>query len=351
MDILIGSYYTGGTGADKVKTMLANEWSAQNHNVTILSMDDTHGYYPLDERIIKIVLPHFRGVEVYKDILVMRNFLKKNKYDRIITFADNFSVKMMMASVGLGINNKIIISERNDPKAEEQDILNRYFRNWAFRRARRIVFQTTGAQEYYKKEIREKSCVIPNPINDNLPDRWEGERDKRIVAVGRLEPQKNMKMLIEAFAKLHQEYPDYILEIYGEGSLKESIECDIAARGIEKRAFLRGFDNDVWSKMLKAKMYVSSANYEGISNSMLEALGMGIPTIVTDCPAGGERMFIEHMVNGLLVRVGDAEGLYRSMKLLIEDEKITDSFSRRSPSIKNEINSKSIMRMWSSALE
>ena len=98
-------------------------------------------------------------------------------------------------------------------------------------------------------------------------------------------------------------------------------------------------------------MYVSSANYEGISNSMLEALGMGIPTIVTDCPAGGERMFIEHMVNGLLVRVGDAEGLYRSMKLLIEDEKITDSFSRRSPSIKNEINSKSIMRMWSSALE
>lgn len=350
MNILIGSYYTGGTGADKVKTMLANEWAKCDHTVTILSMDDSHGYYELNGNIKRVVLPHYRGFEIYKDVLALRSFLKQHNFDRIVSFADNFSVKMMIASIGLGIKDEIIISERNDPKAEEKDILNRFFRNWAFSRAKKIVFQTVGAQEYFKKRIRDKSCVIPNPISSNLPNRWEGEREKRIVAVGRLETQKNMIMLIEAFAMLVGDYPDYVLEIYGEGSLRHTIKKEIEFRGIVDNVRLCGFCDDIFSKMLKAKMYVSASNYEGISNSMLEALAMGIPTVVTDCPAGGERMFIDSGVNGLLVRIGDVRGLYLAMKKLIEEPELSDSFSLKSPSIRESLNIASIMKEWTKAI-
>lgn len=348
MKILIGSYYSGGTGADRVKTFLANEWVRQGNDVTILSLDDANGYYNVDNLIRKVVLHvqrKIKGVNIFEEILALRKFFSEERFEVMIFFAGNFSVKCMLALIGLKNSGRIIISERNDPAAEEKDILNHCFRNWAFAHADALVFQTLAARDYYSNDIKNKSVIIPNPINQGLPN-YKGKREKRIIAVGRLERQKNIPMLLEAFSLFHQDYKDYQLEIYGDGTLRNQIEKMISDYSLENCVKLCGFCTDIWSRVYKAAMYVSASNYEGISNAMLEALVMGIPTVVTDCPAGGERMFIKHKVNGLLVDVGDTNGLYHAMKYIVEHPLEAKRMSNESIKIKTQLSPQFISEKW-----
>ena len=83
---------------------------------------------------------------------------------------------------------------------------------------------------------------------------------------------------------------------------------------------------------------------------MLEALAMGLPSVVTDCPAGGERLFINHSENGFLVKVGDVEGLYLAMKKILDDPGLSSLFSKRSPKIREQLKTENIMHMWSEAI-
>ena len=346
MKILIGSYYSGGSGADKVKTFLANQWVQLGYDLTVLSMDDSRGYFPIDKRVTKVVIPHYRGINIYKDVLELRKFFKQNRYDVIITFADNFSIKVALSLLGINNEGQLIMSERNDPAAERKDKLNRMLRKWAFRKADLLVFQTPNAQKYFPEDIQKKSIVIPNPLNQNLPS-WQKNIDtKKIVAVGRLEPQKNVPMLLKAFSIFLKSFPEYSLEICGEGSLKEEIIELISELHLNGSVKLLGFCDNIWEIMSSASMYVSSADYEGISNYMLEALGIGVPTIVTDCPAGGERMFIDGETNGLLVEVGDIKGMAQAMKRIAGDNDLALEISKNSIKIREILKPDLIGKKW-----
>lgn len=80
-----------------------------------------------------------------------------------------------------------------------------------------------------------------------------------------------------------------------------------------------GFQADVREQIKDAAMFVLSSDYEGISNSMLEAMALGMPVIATDCPIGGSKMYIKDGINGLLVPVGDAQALAAAMDRLAGD--------------------------------
>ena len=107
-----------------------------------------------------------------------------------------------------------------------------------------------------------------------------------------------------------------------------------------------GFADDIHEIMRNSAMYVSSSDYEGISNSMLEALGMGVPTVVTDCPVGGARMMIKNGINGILVPVGDAKALYEGMKKIIEDEEFSKKISAEAAKVCDEYPLRKISQKW-----
>ena len=171
--------------------------------------------------------------------------------------------------------------------------------------------------------------MIPNPVYIGDLQPYEGERDKKIVAVGRLEPQKNHKLLLRAFAEFAATHKEYVLEIYGKGELEEELKALARELGIEKHVQLRGFSGKVKEEINNAAMYVLSSDYEGISNSMLEAIALGVPVIATDCPIGGSRMYIEDGVNGLLVPVGDMQTMAAAMKRIADDAEFRESLSRQ----------------------
>ena len=197
-----------------------------------------------------------------------------------------------------------------------------------------------------KKSIQKKGIIIPNPINGNLPERYFGERKKEIVTSCRLHPQKNLKMMIDAFKLLADSYPEYKLIIYGQGVLEDELRKYISLLNLNNKVFLPGFEKNVMKKIVDSKMFVSSSDYEGISNSMLEAMGMGLPVVVTDCPIGGARMMITNNQNGILVPVGDTLALYNGMKKIIEDDEFAELLSNNAYKIRELYPLEKIAKKW-----
>lgn len=329
-EIIILTVSMGNDGAGRVLSELTDEWIRQGCKVTVIQTGaDNYGVrYSLDNNteIVNISAPSsFKFVRYIKETAKIVSFLKKRPDATVVAFI--VASIFICGVASLFVKNRIVVSERNNPKEVPAGKLQQKLRDWAFCRADVCVFQTEDAMSLFPEKARKKGVVISNPINPVLPEPFAGERRKAIVAACRLHPQKNLPMLLEAFSMLHKDYPEYVLEIYGQGNERCRLETLADDLGVGENVFMPGFADDIHSKMLDAAMYVSSSDYEGISNSMLEALGMGVPAVVTDCPMGGARMMVTNDVNGLLVPVGNPYAMYSAMKRVIEEDGLAERLS------------------------
>lgn len=219
-------------GAEKSIINLAN-WYAENNDdaVILASVEGKEKAYSISEKII------YEGFEVkYNNKLkthleIYRNtklVMDKYRPDIIISF---WIHPLFYGIVSGRLKNKFIFySERNDPKLE-YGLVSKSMRHFILKRCDGIVFQTHGAQQYFRSRIINKSCVIHNPVYIKR-DEYKPYLDNRnrIVAVGRLNEQKNHKLLINAFSKITKKYPKMILEIYGEGPLHKELTDQIKSK-------------------------------------------------------------------------------------------------------------------------
>lgn len=305
---------TGG-GTERVVALLANEYSARGIPVAVLLFAGNETAYPLDPRVEVVSVggpsggnPLLQAARLYR----MRRYYRRNKNCQIWAFSAMGAV--FSAAAAFGQRHFFLVSERNDPSRYDHIRI----RDLSYRRADVVVCQTPDAAKSFPFVIQKRSVVIPNPLEcEEMP--YEGEREKRIVAVGRLNTQKNHKLLMRAFASFVKKHGDYRLELYGQGELKNELRALAAELNIEKNVIFQGFCDRVLARIRTAAMYVLSSDYEGISNSMLEAMALGLPVIATDCPVGGSRMYIRDGVNGFLVPVGDVAALAQAMERLADD--------------------------------
>ena len=341
--------YLGSGGAERVTSILVDYFCNKNYKVNIIVANRGRKDYVVDKRANVIFLPEpesrFKIIRSYKRYISLRNTLISLQSDTIISLSNAWGEFRLITSMQTK-NSKLIMSERNDPSSHPESPIMRIIRNFNYRFADIMVFQTPGAKAYFCKKIQSKGVIIPNPIKENLPDPYIGDRKKVIVNYCRLHRQKNLKMLIDAFNMLSQEYSEYTLEIYGRGELEEQLKRYVASLELEGKVLIKGFEKDIHNKIIDSAMFVSSSNYEGISNSMLEALAIGLPTICTDCPPGGARMFIHTFENGILVPVGDTKALYEGMKYVIENPNKAEEMSRNSIKIRDELAVDIICKQW-----
>ena len=115
---------------------------------------------------------------------------------------------------------------------------------------------------------------------------------------------------------------------------------------MEEHVFLREHDSCVHEKVKNAAMYVSFSDYEGISNSMLEAMAIGLPSICTDCPAGGAGMVIQDKVNGILVPVGDINAMSSSMEFFINNPDIAKKMGAEASKVRDTYHVNKITEKW-----
>lgn len=320
-----------GGGSERVVAMLANEYVKRGYQTAILLFAGSNVAYPLDERVeIHIAGKASDGnpfVQISR-LFKMRKFYRKNKGCYIFSFCVRGSIFSVIAAAG--IPHRFLVSERNDPTRIPEQRL----RDWSYRKAEKLILQTDDMKRCFAEDIQRKSVVIPNPVSGAMPAPYQGERKKQIVAVGRLQPQKNHKLLLNAFAEFHKVYTDYELHIFGVGDLENQLKQQARDLHIEDYVVFRGFSSDVQRDIWDSAMFVLSSDYEGISNSMLEALAMGVPVISTDCPVGGSRTYIENGVSGILTPVGDRKALTEAMLRIAEDPEFAQKLSINGSKIK-----------------
>lgn len=333
MKLLFLNTNIGYGGASKMIVWVANQCVKNGHDVTFLTYRDKDIKQPI-EPLLKLVHKQLEDGNGNGNILLtvkwIHKFIKANHFDLGIAFLSPSILRMSLAAKGT--NMKVIFSQRGDPyyKSPELSLKSRIVNKlnaWAFRQADAYVFQTKMAQAYYNITIQKRSVVIPNPIKQIQRTKIrEGNIRKSFVSVGRLDlKQKRQDLLIEAFNLISPQYPDFRLEIFGDGEDEARIK-ELAASN--PNILLMGKTDNISDSIQNAWATVLSSDFEGIPNALLESMSLGVPSISTDCSPGGASMLINNHKNGILTPRGDAIALARAMEYMITHPQETENIGK-----------------------
>ena len=339
----------GGGGAERVVCNLANYLKEKEWDISILTMSDKKASYFLNQgiKLYSLIAQSERKNFVYNLILRYMRFRKYVKTESMDCFVVMLPVTILMSLIlRRRISGKLIISERDDPNSYSgvMQCLLKAFSH----RADGFVFQTKDAYKWYGKYIGEKKiAVIPNAVNKEfLTVDKNVVRENRIIAAGRLVEKKNFGLLIKAYAKIADKYPDYKLVIFGDGAEKDTLQRLSVELNMESNVVLSGYTDNLKEEFQKSKLFVLSSNYEGIPNTLVEAMALGLPCIATDCPAGGPKFLIQHGINGYLTGVGDMEQMAYYMDLLLSSEKLAGKIGKKAQDITKTLNQDKIYPDW-----
>lgn len=341
--IIVDNLYNGGAG--RVASVLANAFIEKN--IVYCVVKEPLINYKIHDNVHFHVLSgnfSFYKLEVIPRLVSYIRLIRHIKPDIIISLGH---VSKYTTMANWFSKNKICIidSERSDPNQVPSSTFMKWIRNRFYGMADCLVCQTYQAKEYYKKILRIPIAVIPNPLTPNLPY-WNGIDSFNIISACRLHEQKNIPMLIRAFNEIHKIYPYYKLHIYGEGPLKNELQQKIDELGLNDCIHLLGSTRNLHEILANSFMFVSSSDHEGLSNSMLEAMAIGIPVVCTDCPIGGASMFIRNKVNGILTPIKDSDNFFKSMKYVIDNKKLLADMSKEAIKIREDLDASVIAKQW-----
>lgn len=341
---------TYGGGAERVTCNLANYLSEKGHQVEILVMAECQESYYVrpDVKITPLLKDSEKKNGAYNGLIRiarLRKYMREHKeVDRYVVMLPKTTV-MMLALAG-NTKAKIIASERVDPAVYSNGI-KRMLRHYA-KRAAGFVFQTEDARAWYGGTVRNcRTEVIPNAINpDFIRKPYEGQRIKRVVAAGRMTTQKNFDLLINAFSKVADEFPEYTLTIFGEGPERQNLEERIKKLGLEDRVSMPGHTDHMPEELEISSLYVLSSDFEGMPNALMEGMAVGLPCVSTNCPCGGPEFLIQDGVNGVLVPVGDADKMAEAMKALLIDEEKRNELGKEAMKVQKTLAPEKIYKQW-----
>lgn len=333
-------------GSERVLSILANSFAERGYDVDFVILYDYEPDYRLSERVNIIELKWKNScnlVECFYRWRQLRNTIIQRDAV-IISFL--FRAVFWVAVSTAFLDTKRIYSERNDPRKDPNKWYKRALRNVCFNGADKLVFQTEEQMRLFPEKLREKGVVIENPVIGSMPICNPERCEKIVISVCRYEKQKNIKLSIDAFEEFHKFHNDFRFHIYGRGTLENELKLYIDSKNLNDCITLEGFHQDVFEKMSQAMIFLSSSDYEGISNSILEALAIGLPVICTDCPVGGNRVLIDNGVNGYLVSKGDLSAMVHCLTILAEDNELRKRMSFNARFVRTKYSISNIADKW-----
>jgi glycosyltransferase involved in cell wall biosynthesis len=190
-----------------------------------------------------------------------------------------------------------------------------------------VVVLTESDRREYRAALGDATRIvaIPNPV----PALGGGVSDVSrpvVVAVGRLTAQKGFDRLIDVFADVTREAPDWTLHICGRGRDRRALQARIAKRGLAGKVILRGAVRDIGHELEQASLFVLSSRWEGFPMVLVEAMSKGLPIVSFDCRTGPADI-VDHGRTGLLVPNGDRKALAGAMLELMRDPSRRRRFS------------------------
>ncbi len=358
MKIIFHLNSMGRGGAEHVVSILSHKLAEAGHDVTITTQWYSENEYEIDPKVKRVNVGLTEADEnsgrikkAFTRLLRLRSFIKKANPDLVISFCSKANFRSAFSLFGM--NTPLIVSVRNNPVEDYKGhfISTKYME----KKAAGCVFQTPDAMKFFSESFQKKSVIIFNPIAEEYLDvRDERKhspvtRNNVIVNVGRISKQKNQLLLLKAFRRIADSYPDYILRIYGdaqESAVLDELNSYISKNNLSDRVSFMGTAKSMKDEISDAALFVLSSDFEGMPNSLIEAMALGIPSISTDCPCGGSAMLIDDHKSGILVPVRDEEALAGAIDSLLKDRDLAESLGNNALSVIDKVHPDKICKEW-----
>ena len=173
---------------------------------------------------------------------------------------------------------------------------------------------------------------------------------KKVISVGKLDPQKGYDLLIESWKIVSNKHPDWVLEIYGQGEWEEKLKSRSKELQLESSFFLCGLTDDVQTKYLNSSIYVMSSRYEGFGMVLVESMSCGLPVVSFDCEYGPSEI-ITNEVDGFLVEPNNIQSLADKICVLIENDTLRKEMGNNALSSVKRFDKENVMSRWVSLFE
>jgi glycosyltransferase involved in cell wall biosynthesis len=344
----------GAGGAERVASLLANEWSANGHDVTLVTFDTpgTEPFFALDPGVALREIAAFaaeRGLTVRLSTNVarvsrLRSLLRELHPDVVVAFMTEANVIALWASQGLGV--PVVISERNQPDRPGLGKAHRLARRLTYPMAHALVVQTDFIASWAKARFRIPVHVIPNPVRLGTGEARREQGDVQwLISLGRLAHQKGIDILIRSFATLAGAHPSWRLVIYGEGPDRAALEQLRADSGCGDRILLPGLVKDGPEALRQASLFVLPSRFEGYPNALLEALACGLPVVATACP-GGTVEILCNGVYGMLVPPDDVAAMTAALDAMLSARDLRDAYAWKARRAVTGLDVATVGRRW-----
>lgn len=348
----------GGGGAERVAALLANSLATSGDTVHIHTLVGGDSFYPLNNNIIQSnsgvfvnrsnwLLAITSQIRYFgKSFHSVRELIKQHEFDIVLSFLVATDVLVWLCK-RTGLSFIHVCSERNDPTVRNH--AKRYIIRKIYQSCDLLVCQGKAVANYYDTVASDKKIVIPNPIDPSILPIRSPVISKKIVAVGRLDKQKNFSLLIDSFSDVHSIFQDSVLEIYGEGKLRTKLQQQIDRLGLSDHVTLFGACQNLLEKISDAALFVLSSDFEGFPNVLLESMAIGLPVVSTDFATGVARELIDKE-NGIIVPVRDREGLSTAICAIIADSELQEKMGNTNRERAREYYIDHIAQLWKDSL-
>lgn len=341
--IFIGTLQSGG--AERVVSQISEMFANHFCEVIILTYYDLPVFYKIDSRIrLECVEAKTKSRNHLKNALWMRKFVKRENPYVFLSFMISLNLFSIWSLAFL--KTHLVVCERNDPSKIGSSLMRR-FRNFSYHFCDRIEVQTQTGKNYFSNRIQKKSTIIANPNHITLDQRNEvlsTQKENRIASVGRLIQQKNYPLLINSFAEILNFYPEYRLDLYGDGEDRNELQKLVNSLGIDKNVEFHGVIPNAYMKLGSAKVFILPSYIEGMPNALMEAMAVGMPCVATD--VSGVRDIITDGENGFIVPVDDKEAMVDRIKKLIESDDLRKKFSHNTINLFEKFDKNKIFKQW-----
>lgn len=356
-------------GIEKQVTTLANELSKE-YEVEIISLYDIlsgESFYQLDDKVkVKYIFNFGPNKDKIKDAL------KKFKLITLIKQLCKALKILYTKYFGLGkiiknLNTDILISSRIEfsKQIKRNDIITisqehsfidneKYIKKVrkSFKHIKYLIVMTKGAKEKYdewlkNEKIKPEVIVIPNIIKENKSGKISNLNNRQIISVGRLEDVKDFYTLILVFSVIVKKYPNYILKIIGEGSMREKLEEQIKKCNLQKKVILTGrrTENEINNELIKSDVFVLTSKSESFSLVLCEAMNFGVPCIAFDVDVG-PREIIQDGKNGFLIENRNVDLMIERLDELLYNISLRRFLGSNSYNVAKNYYSENIINKW-----
>ncbi|MFK0276346.1 glycosyltransferase family 4 protein [Ensifer sp. NPDC090286] len=348
--IIVSALGAGGT--EHVVSLVASHWARLGCAVTVITLEApaSEPYYKLDPRValrrldvpVRMASKINAAWLVIRRLRLLRSAIRSSRPDFVLSFLTRTNVLTLLATSGLGL--PVIVSERNNPAVQPFGPIWKWLQLRLYPRAFALVTMTKGALDYFSPDVRRQGRVIPNAID--LPAGWKNRRgNNKLTAVGRLTRQKGFDMLLEAFARIADQHPDWKLVIWGEGEARTELEAQRDALGLTDRVEMPGLTQRPGLWLETADAFVLSSRYEGWGIVLLEAMAAGLPVVSFACDWGPTDMIADGE-DGILVPSGDIKALADALSDVMGNSALRTRLAANAQANVRRYDAKHVLSQW-----